>query len=98
MVSVTGWKFSNIWWVCWKSEGATFYCEWQRVSRKKTERRFGTRQKVQEKNGKRGEDRRNKHEDEKKGFEFSRDEIVKSDEKVTVKLLKLKITKFEDQP
>ena len=34
----------------------------------------------------------------KKGFEFSRDEIVKSDEKVTVKLLKLKITKFEDQP
>ena len=31
----------------------------------------------------------------KKGFEFSRDEIVKSDEKVSVKLPKLKITKFE---
>ena len=30
----------------------------------------------------------------KKGFEFSRDEIVKSDEKVIVKLPKLKITKF----
>ena len=29
-----------------------------------------------------------------KGFEFSRDEIVKSDEKVIVKLPKLKITKF----
>ena len=31
----------------------------------------------------------------KKGFEFSRDEIVKSDEKLRVKLPKLKITKFE---
>ena len=31
----------------------------------------------------------------KKGFEFSRDETVKSDEKVSVKLPKLKITKFE---
>ena len=31
----------------------------------------------------------------KKGFEFSRDEIVKSDDKVSVKLPKLKITKFE---
>ena len=31
----------------------------------------------------------------KKGFEFSRDEIVKSDEKISVKLPKLKVTKFE---
>ena len=31
----------------------------------------------------------------KNGFEFSRDEIVKSDERVSVKLPKLKITKFE---
>ena len=36
-----------------------------------------------------------KMEMKKKGFEFSRDEIVKSDEKVSVKLLKLEITKFE---
>ena len=35
-----------------------------------------------------------KMEMKKKGFEFSRDEIVKSDEKVSVKLPKLKI-KFE---
>ena len=32
----------------------------------------------------------------KKGFEFSRDEIVKSDEKVSAKLSKVKITKFEE--
>ena len=31
----------------------------------------------------------------KKGFEFSGNEIVKPDQKVSVKLLKLKITKFE---
>ena len=31
----------------------------------------------------------------KKGFEFNRVETVKSDEKVSVKLPKLKITKFE---
>ena len=31
----------------------------------------------------------------KKGFEFTRDEIVKYDEKVSVKLPKLKITMFE---
>ena len=31
----------------------------------------------------------------KRGFEFGRDEVVKSDEKVSVKLPKLKITKFE---
>ena len=31
----------------------------------------------------------------KKGFEFSSDEIVKSDKKVSVKLPKLKIIKFE---
>ena len=36
-----------------------------------------------------------KMEMKKKGFQFSRDEIVKSDEKVSVKLPKLKITKFE---
>ena len=36
-----------------------------------------------------------KMEMKKKGFEFSRDEIVKSDEKLRVKLPKLKITKFE---
>ena len=36
-----------------------------------------------------------KMEMKKKGFEFSRDEIVKSDEKVSVKLPKLKITKIE---
>ena len=36
-----------------------------------------------------------KMEMKKKGFEFSRDEIVKSDEKVSVKLPKLKTTKFE---
>ena len=36
-----------------------------------------------------------KMEMKKKGFEFSRDEIVKSDKKVSVKLPKLKITKFE---
>ena len=36
-----------------------------------------------------------KMEMKKKGFEFSRDEIEKSDEKVSVKLPKLKITKFE---
>ena len=36
-----------------------------------------------------------KMEMKKKGFEFSRDEIVKSDEKVSVKLPKLKIKKFE---
>ena len=35
-----------------------------------------------------------KMEMKKKGFEFSRDEIVKSDEKVSVKLPKLKIKKF----
>ena len=35
-----------------------------------------------------------KMEMKKKGFEFSRDEIVKSDEKVSAKLPKLKITKF----
>ena len=32
----------------------------------------------------------------KKGFEYIKDEIVKSDEKVNVKLPKLKITKFEE--
>ena len=37
-----------------------------------------------------------KMEMKKKGFEFSRDEIVKSDEKVSAKLSKLKITKFEE--
>ena len=31
----------------------------------------------------------------KNGFEFSRDEIVRSDEKVSVKLPKLKIANFE---
>ena len=36
-----------------------------------------------------------KMEMKKKGFEFSRDKIVKSDEKVSVKLPKLKIAKFE---
>ena len=36
-----------------------------------------------------------KMEMKKKGFEFSRDEIVRSDEKVRVKLPKLNITKFE---
>ena len=36
-----------------------------------------------------------KMEIKKNGFEFSRDEIVKSDKKVSVKLPKLKITKFE---
>ena len=36
-----------------------------------------------------------KMEMKEKSFEFSRDEIVKSDEKVHVKLPKLKITKFE---
>ena len=36
-----------------------------------------------------------KMEMKKKSFEFSRDEIVISDEKVSVKLPKLKITKFE---
>ena len=36
-----------------------------------------------------------KIETKKKGFEFSRDEIVTSDEKVSAKLPKLKITKFE---
>ena len=36
-----------------------------------------------------------KMEMEKKGFEFSRDEIEKSDEKVSVKLPKLKRKKFE---
>ena len=36
-----------------------------------------------------------KMEMKKRGFEFSRNEIVKSDEKVSVKLPKLKITKFE---
>ena len=35
-----------------------------------------------------------KMEMKKRGFEFSRNEIVKSDEKVSVKLPKLKITKF----
>ena len=37
-----------------------------------------------------------KMEMKKKGFEFSRDEIVKSDEKVSAKLSKVKITKFEE--
>ena len=36
-----------------------------------------------------------KMEMKKKVFEFSRDEIVKSEEKVSVKLPKLKITKFQ---
>ena len=36
-----------------------------------------------------------KMEMKKRGFEFSRDEIVKFDEKVSVKLPKLKITKLE---
>ena len=36
-----------------------------------------------------------KMEMKKKGFEFNRVETVKSDEKVSVKLPKLKITKFE---
>ena len=36
-----------------------------------------------------------KMEMKKKGFEFSRDEIVKSDQKVSVKLPNLKTTKFE---
>ena len=36
-----------------------------------------------------------KMEMKKKGFEFSRDEVVKSDEKVSVELPNLKITKFE---
>ena len=40
----------------------------ERGSRSKTERRFDTRRKVQEKNGRRGEDRRNKDGDEEKGF------------------------------
>ena len=39
-----------------------------RGSRSKTERRFDTRRKVQEKNGRRGEDRRNEDGDEEKGF------------------------------
>ena len=38
-----------------------------------------------------------KMEMKKKGFEFSRDEIVKSDEKVSAKLSKVKITKFEER-
>ena len=37
-----------------------------------------------------------KMEMKKKDFEFSRDEIVKSEEKVYVKLPKLKITKLEE--
>ena len=37
-----------------------------------------------------------KMEMKKKGLEFSRDEIVKSDEKVSAKLSKVKITKFEE--
>ena len=36
-----------------------------------------------------------KMEMKKNGFEFSRDEIVKSDETLSVKLPNLKITKFE---
>ena len=39
-----------------------------RVSRSKTERRFDRRRKVQQKNGRRGEDRRNEDGDEEKGF------------------------------
>ena len=34
-------------------------------------------------------------ETKKKGIEFSREEIAKSDEKISVKLPELKITKFE---
>ena len=37
-----------------------------------------------------------KMEMKKKDLEFSRDETVKSDEKVSVKLPKLRITKFEE--
>ena len=48
---------------------------------------------VQEKNGRRGEDRRNEDEDEEKNF--CRNKIIKYEEKVNVKLVKLKITKFE---
>ena len=92
---VTGRTISKTLQVCWKIDGGTFFCESQRGSRSKTERRFGKRRKVQEKNGRKGEDRRNEDGDEKTGFEFRRDEIVKFDKKVSEKLPKLKINKFE---
>ena len=57
------------------------------------EKKTDTGTEVQEKNGRRGEDRRNEDEDEEK--KFCRDEIIKYEEKVMVKLVKLKITKFE---
>ena len=39
-----------------------------RVTRSKAERRFDTRRKIQEKNERRGKDRRNEDGDEEKGF------------------------------
>ena len=68
MVWVTGWKFNKICRVCLKTEGGTFCYERKRASRSKTEKRSNTIRKVQEKNGGRGEDKRNENGDEEKGF------------------------------
>ena len=51
-----------------ENEGRTFYYESQRGSRSKTKKRFDTRRKVQGKNGRRDEDRRNEDGYEEKGF------------------------------
>ena len=51
-----------------KTEGGTFCYERKRASRSKTEKRSNTIRKVQEKNGGRGEDKRNENGDEEKGF------------------------------
>ena len=68
MVWVTGWRFNKIFRDCLKTEGRTFCYERKRASRSKTEKRFNTIRKVQERNGERGEDKRNENGDEEKGF------------------------------
>ena len=89
MIWVTGWTFSEIWWVCLKIEVATFYCKRQRGSGGKTERRFDTRRTFTRRMEEEVNIKEMKIGMRKKGFEFSWDEIVKCDRKVSVNLPKL---------
>ena len=86
---VTGWTFSEIWWVCLKIEVRTFYCKRQRGGGGKTERRFDTGRTFTRRMEEEVNIKEMKIGMRKKGFEFSRDEIVKCDRKVSVNLPKL---------
>ena len=89
MIWVTGWTFSEIWWVCLKIEVGTFYCKRRRGNKGKTERRFDTRRTFTRRMEEEVNIKEMKIGMRKKGFEFSRDEIVKCDRKVSVNFPKL---------